>query len=110
MATTRQGKGKHKPQKTAPAETQININFNAPVDMPSVYATNVIIQPMEFEVLVSFYEIQPPLLMGPEAENLAILQESGMRADCVAKVIISKQRFEVFADLMKQMATTFKTG
>lgn len=79
--------------------------------MPSVYATNIVIQPLEHEVLVSFYEIQPPLLGGTnEAENMAILQKIGIRADCVARVTVSKQRFEGFANAMKQAATDMKAA
>ena len=97
----------------APAqEEQVQISFNVPIEMPSVYATNIVLQQMEYEVLVSFYEIQPPLLLAGsnEAENLAILKKTGMRADCVAKIIISKQRFGAFVDVMKQLATTIKTA
>ncbi len=77
--------------------------------MPSVYATNIVIQPMEHEMLISFYEIQPPFLAGAnEAENLAMLKKIGLRADCVSRVIVSKQRFEGFADAMKKVATDMK--
>lgn len=100
-----------KPKTPAPEE-QLPISFNVPIEMPSVYATNIVLQQMEYEVLVSFYEIQPPLLLAGsnEAENLAILKKTGMRADCVAKVIISKQRFGAFADVMKQFATAIKAA
>jgi len=97
----------------APAqEEQLQISFNVPIEMPSVYATNIVLQQMEYEVLVSFYEIQPPLLLpeSNEAENLAILKKTGMRADCVAKVIISKERFGAFADVMRQLAATIKAA
>ena len=92
--------------------TEVPIQFNAPVDMPSVYATNILLQQMEYEVVVSFYETQPPILLAGknEDENLAIMKKAGMRADCVAKVIIAKERFGAFADIMRQMATIIKAG
>jgi hypothetical protein len=98
--------------KTPLQDEQLQVTFNVPIEMPSVYATNIVLQQMEHEVLVSFYEIQPPLLLGGanEAENLAILKKTGMRADCVAKVIIAKQRFGAFADVMKQLATTIRAA
>lgn len=78
--------------------------------MPSVYATNIVLQQMEHEVLVSFYEIQPPILFGGEneAKSLEILKKTGLRADCVAKVIIAKQRFGDFAEVMKKLANDLK--
>lgn len=98
--------------KTPTQDDQLQISFNVPIEMPSVFATNILVQQMEHEVLVSFYEIQPPLLLpgSNEAENLAILKKTGMRADCVAKVIIAKQRFGAFADVMKQFATAIKAA
>lgn len=89
---------------------EVPLQFNAPVDMPSVYATNIVLQQMEYEVVVSFYEMQPPILLPgrKEEENLAILKKAGMRADCVAKVVIAKERFGAFADIMKQLANNLK--
>lgn len=97
--------------KTVPSANpdQISINFNAPIEMPSVYATNVVIQPGEYEVVISFFEVQPPMFTSQdEKENLAILKKVGVRADCVARVTIAKDRFEGFANAMKQIATGMK--
>lgn len=93
-------------------DEQLQVSFNAPIDMPSVYATNIVLQQMEYEVVVSFYEVQPPILMAGqnEAENLAILKKTGLRADCVAKVIISNRRFGAFADIMKELASNIKAA
>ena len=97
--------------KTLQKDGQLPISFNVPIDMPSVYATNIVLQQLEHEVLVSFYELQPPFLLGGEneAESLEILQKTGLRADCVAKVTIAKQRFGDFADVMKKLANNIKT-
>lgn len=98
--------------KTPPRDNdQVKVTFNIPVDKPSVYASNILIQPLEHEVLISFYEMQPPILPGVnEAENLAILRKVGLRADCVAKVTISKQRFEGFANAFRQAASDMKAA
>lgn len=79
--------------------------------MPSVYATNLVIQPGEFEVIVSFFEIQPPLFFGSDQKaNLDALKKTGVRADCVARITIAKDRFEGFANAMKQAITDMKAA
>lgn len=82
-------------------ETEIPVLFNLPVEMPSVYATNIVVQMTDFEVVLSFYETQPPLdtdsLKTPDAETL---QRTGVRADCVARVTVARGRFEGFANVI----------
>ncbi|CAN5253686.1 hypothetical protein BH20ACI2_BH20ACI2_23440 [soil metagenome] len=98
-------------KKIEPETKAVRINFNMPVDMPSVYATNILLQKMEHEVLISFYELQPPIFLNEakQAENAKILEMSGIRADCVAKVIVANERFAAFADVIKKLATQMKT-
>ena len=85
------------------------LNFNIPIEMPSVYATNILIQPGEFEVIISFFEVQPPLMASSDPkENLELLKKTGLRADCVSRVTVAKDRIEGFANAMKQMATDLK--
>lgn len=97
-------------KKTSPSKAadKIPIHFNNPVDKASVYATNIIIQPGEYEMVLTFFEVQPPLLLGSQEENIALLRSAGVRADCVAKITVSKERFEGFADAMKNMAGELK--
>ena len=84
---------------------QVPLHFNLPIDKPSVYATNLILQVSEYEVIISFYEAQPPIIYGENAEtNLATLQKAGIRGDCVAKVIVAKQRFQGFAEVINKLA------
>lgn len=78
--------------------------------MPSVFATNLLIQQGEHEMILSFFEIQPPFLIGTADENLALLKKVGLRADCMARITISKERFEGFADAMKKAATDMKAA
>lgn len=83
---------------------QIPIHFNMPVGMPSVYATNMIIQASEHEVIISFFEAQPPLFSDDDTNNIEVLQKVGIRADCVAKVTIAKNRISGFAKIIKNIA------
>ena len=92
----------------SPDEINVRLNFRIPPRMPSVYAHHMLVQSGEFEVVLSFFEITPPIITEklPESERLKILQEAGVVAECVARITIAKDRFPAFAnalqDVMKQ--------
>lgn len=95
--------------KTSLENDQVPIKFNLPVEMPSVYSTNIVVQTLEHEVLISFYEIQPPLLIGGTPEqNLAFIKKTGLRADCVSRITIAKGRLETFADVFRKAVNDMK--
>lgn len=76
--------------------------------MPSVYAHNLVIQAMSDEVVLAFFEtILPPK---PEltSEDLEQLQESGLLAECVARVTLSPRRFLDVADAMNRVAQSIR--
>ncbi len=87
---------------------QAQLHFNIPVNMPSVYATNMLIQATEQEVVVSFYEAQPPLITENLEESLEIINKMGVRADCVAKVTVSYNRFHDFVQLLSDFSEKMK--
>lgn len=88
---------------------QTTVHFNMPIEMPSVYATNLIVHSSEFEVVLSFFEAQPPIFDGTEEENLEELKKIGVRADCVARVTIAKDRFEGMVKVMQGFSNDLKT-
>lgn len=88
---------------------QTSIHFNLPVEMPSVYGTNLLIQESEFEIILSFFEVQPPILLGTEQENLEEIKKTGVRADCVARVTIAKDRFDGMVKAMQGFLSDIKT-
>src|SRR5437016_13753739 len=74
---------------------EVQINFRVPGRMPGVYAQHLFIQPGSDEVVLSFFEIIPPLVAPgkSEDENLKQLRETGVVAECVARVIVPHARF-----------------
>lgn len=89
-------------------EMQIPLHFNLPIGMPSVYATNFIVQATDHEVVISFYEAQPPMVIEGDEESIELLKKVGVRADCVTKVTISRARFDVFAGVVNGFAERLK--
>jgi hypothetical protein len=90
------------------AGVEIPLQFNLPIDMPSVYATNMLVQASDQEIILSFFEAQPPFMTEDTQENIELLKSVGIRADCVAKVIISSARFEGFVQVLAQTVQRIK--
>jgi hypothetical protein len=87
-------------------DIQIKLNFRIHPRMPSVYAQHMLIQPGLNEVLLSFFEIVPPIMtaMGsPSAEQIKQLQETGVVAECVARVTVANAVFPNFVRAMQDM-------
>jgi len=76
---------------------KVKLHFRVPPRMPTVYAHHMLIQGSENEVLVSFFEVIPPPLLGSAETQRQALEDSGITAECVARVTISRQRFPEFA-------------
>jgi len=86
-------------------KVQIKLGFRIPPRMPSVYAHHMLVQRGENEVVVSFFELLPPVFIEETPEERAeSVQETGIIAECVARVTIAKNRFPDFAKAMTQVA------
>jgi len=94
-------------QNKTKAIVTIPLHFNLPIDKPSVYATNMLIQMSEYEIVISFYEAQPPIFTEKD-DNIEMLKNVGIRADCVAKVTVAKERFKSFVAVMNNFAEQIK--
>lgn len=93
-------------EKTEPV--QVKIHFRVPPRMPSVYAHHMLVQPGEFEIVLSFFEIVAPLVAEDiNPEQLKALQDAGVVAECVARVTIAKDRFRLFTAAFQEAAKLF---
>ena len=90
-------------------EIKLPLSFHIPDDIVSRYATNFVVQCTGQEFVLSFFETMPPLLLGesPE-ENQAILERAGkVRAECVARVIVSPDRMRQFAEVVQSAVARY---
>jgi hypothetical protein len=91
-------------------EIQVKLNFRIPPRMPSVYAHHMYIQQGQNEVVISFFEVVPPVMTEQATEDrLKTLQEIGVVAECVARVTVAKESFPAFAKAMQQVANQIST-
>lgn len=93
-------------KEVVPDDIQIKLNFRVPSRMPSVYAHHMLIQPGENEVVLSFFEIMPPPVLPGQnlEERLKVIQQSGIPAECIARVTVAWATFPGFAKAMYDMA------
>ncbi len=68
------------------------IDWHFPEGLQSRYANNVLVQAGKFELVIAFFEVQIPLLLGSPEENKVKLKEMGsVQAECVSKIIVSPE-------------------
>src|SRR5829696_7668297 len=84
------------------AGLEVPLRFGVPAGMPSRYAHHLIVQQGESEVLLSFFEVIPPLLVGSPDEQKETLKK-GVRADCVARITVSKSRYPDFVRVLNSI-------
>jgi hypothetical protein len=89
---------KKKTAASTPQERQIPMIWDIPEDMGSGYATNMLVQSGEHEFFVSFFEANPPVILDPKD----IEKIESVRADCIARVIISAERMGRFIEVLQQ--------
>ena len=80
--------------------------------MPTVYATHSFVQETADEVIVSFFEVVHPIINPAEKEEGAkLLRETGVVAECVARITIAKHKFpemaQGFAETAKRILDRF---
>lgn len=87
---------------TSADSIRVKLNFRVPSRMPTLYAHHMTIQPSENEVLLSFFEVIPPLTLGEPEDQIKALQETGVIAECVARITVAKNTFPDFTQAMQQ--------
>ena len=81
------------------------IEWHTPEHIISRYATNMMVQYVEHEFVLSFYEVQPPLTSDLFREEKGELKKlMSVQANCVSRVIVAKDKMPQFiAALQKSL-------
>ncbi|MGH7826374.1 MAG: DUF3467 domain-containing protein [Candidatus Binatia bacterium] len=73
-----------------------------PDDLVPRYATNVVVQHDENEFVISFFELQKPIVIGtPEQRKKAVDSIHNIRARCVSQIILSPRKMKDFIGAME---------
>jgi len=82
------------------------IDWHVPEELVPRYATNIVVQASEFDFLISFFAISPPILFDPPAADSPL---PTVRADCVARVIVPRGKMPEFIKVFQESFEQFST-
>ena len=83
-------------------KVQVPIEWHISEDLDSKYATNLVIQHSEHEFIIDFFETRHPLILGdPDQVREQWEKLESVRAECVARIIVSPNRMQEFINLMQ---------
>jgi hypothetical protein len=81
---------------------QVPVVFHIGDDIVSRAATNLVAQCGEHESFLSFFEANPPIIVGTPTEQAATLASvESVLAKCVARVVIPTSRLGEFIEAMR---------
>ncbi|SRR5258708_37842772 len=75
-----------------PQQILVPVEWYVPDNIKNAYADNVTAQPRRHDIIISFFETQPPVLGGNAEQNRALLEKlPAIRAECVGKVVVAAE-------------------
>ena len=84
-------------------EYAIPLEYHVSADVQSKYATNLVVQHSEHEFLIHFFEARRPLLLGsPDEIDSKLESLKSVRAECVARIIVTADRMPDFVDVLQK--------
>ncbi len=90
-------------------ETKLPIEWYIAEDLKSQYATNIVIQHTDQEFLISFFEIKHPIILGADEEVKSTYEKIGkLKADCIARIIVTPDRMKNFINAMRENYDRFQ--
>jgi hypothetical protein len=86
---------------------EVPLEWVVPEGLVSRYASNVVVQKIDSNFLISFFEVQPPLIIGDANEiSLNLSRIEKVAAKCVAQVYMSNEQIKAFNDLLHRLLNT----
>ncbi|GAB62703.1 hypothetical protein KSU1_C1107 [Candidatus Jettenia caeni] len=70
----------------------------------------MVVQHTEHEFILSFFEVRPPIFLGPDEEQKEkAAQLKSIKAECVARVIVASERMSDFVKVLQDNLSKYKT-
>jgi len=80
----------------------VPIEWHISEDLDTKYATNLVIQHSEHEFIIDFFEMRHPLILGnPDQVREQWEKLESVRAECVARIVVSPNRMQEFINVMQ---------
>ena len=91
-----------------PEGRPLPVEWHSSENIVSRYATNMVVQHSDQEFIISFFEARPPLVLGkPEEIETTLSQIKSVRADCVARIIVSAGRMPEFVKVLQDTLANY---
>lgn len=81
----------------APQIARVPVRFEFPSNLVTRYATNIVAQPGDYEIIISFFEAHPPLIFSPQTAAESPI----VPAECVARVAVAAGRLPDFIAVLQ---------
>lgn len=81
---------------TRASDASVPVEWHLPEPGITRYATHMFIQRSESEFILTFYEVQPPLVIGEDDVMAA-------QAETVARIVVSPQRMAEFVEMFRRI-------
>jgi hypothetical protein len=86
------------------AARNIPVTWHVPEDMIAEYATHVVVQSAEKEIFLSFFQAQPPIIVGDESERQKQLDSiASISTRCIAKVIVAPSKLPEIIQMLQDV-------
>jgi hypothetical protein len=79
----------------------IPIEWYVPDHIESKYANNLVVQHGENEIIISFFETRPPLILGTPEDIERLARLESIRSECVARIIVSPSKMPAFIEALQ---------
>jgi hypothetical protein len=89
-------------------ELRIPLEWCVPEELPTHYATNLVIQYTEHEFFITFFELVPPIMLGKTPEEIE--QIESVRARALTRVAVAPDRLEEFIRVMKDNLAKYRSS
>lgn len=89
-------------------EIRIPLEWHVPEELPTHYATNLVIQHTEHEFFITFFELVPPITLGKTPEEITRIES--VRARALTRVAVSPKRLEEFIQVMQDNLAKYRSS
>lgn len=89
--------------KSIKERVELPIHWNVPDDIVARYSTNMVVQRLDNEFLISFFEVKPPIILGdPDAIKDGLKSLKSIQANCVAQIIVAHDKLPSFINALQK--------
>jgi hypothetical protein len=89
-------------------EIRIPLEWYVPEELPTHYATHLVIQHTEHEFFITFFELVPPIMLSKPPEEIERIES--VRARALTRVAVSPKRLEEFIQVMQDNLAKYRSS